>query len=239
MLTHVFPVDFALGKRSARRARVSGPRCLRICKQRSSMQAGKTRPPVLRASNTMLRCSAACGKSRIRTASPRWMSTKACNQSAPSITAQTSLAWTSWRRRVSTSAKSVKWAASVRREKYERSPTCTCSGSAEPDWNRSNGQRADFCPCSPGQGNHRSIRADGQARGGVFRGGFFLPRLMGFGGLLVLDLFANGFAEPAGCFWADVHPEQIFEHLACMAKRHPTSQLDEMALLPGRQGAGK
>jgi hypothetical protein len=46
-------------KRSARRRSTAGPRCLRRCKQRLSMRAGKTRPPELKASNTWLTCSAA------------------------------------------------------------------------------------------------------------------------------------------------------------------------------------
>ena len=71
------------------------------------------------------------------------------------------------------------------------------------------------------------------------RVGFFLPGLLGLGRLLFLNPFADFFAKPAGCFWADGDPEQIFEHPAGMPKRHPTPQLDEMALLPGRQGAGK
>jgi hypothetical protein len=62
---------------------------------------------------------------------------------------------------------------------------------------------------------------------------------MGLGGLLFLDLFAGCDAEPTGCFWTDGHSQQIFQDSASMAKRHPTEELNQMALLPGRQGAGK
>jgi len=101
------------------------------------------------------------------------------------------------------------------------------------------GQRADFCPlCSP-QWDHGPIRADGQAMGGLLRAGFFLPGLLGLGCLLFLTPFADCFAKPAGCFWTDGNPEQLLEDPTRLPKRHPTPELDQMAWLPRRQGAGE
>ena len=101
-------------------------------------------------------CSAAWAKSRMRTASARWSSTRPGSHSAPSWTAQTSVAFSNPRRCVSTRAACSKLSASASREKVGKllrthfpSPIAR---------HLPNHQRLDFCPLAPNQRHHRSIR---------------------------------------------------------------------------------
>jgi hypothetical protein len=106
-------------------------------------------------------------------------------------------------------------------------------------WNLSNGQGTDFCPFAPGQGNHRSIRTDSHARGVFSLLNFFFPGKFRVACVLFLNVFADFFAEPAGCFWADEDSQQVVENLTGMPKWHPTPQAHQMFLLPRSQGARK
>ena len=105
--------------------------------------------------------------------------------------------------------------------------------------NLSDCQGADFCPFSTDQGHHGSIGTDGQATGVLSLVCLFLPRQVRFGSLLLLDSAADFFAQPTSRLPADMDSQEIGQHLAGMAKRHPTGQLHEVPLLARGQSAGK
>lgn len=98
-------------------------------------------------------------------------------------------------------------------------------------------QGTDGCPCFSAEGNHRSIRADHHARGVCSLLGFVLPGTCCVERWLVLNGFADCFAEPAGRFWADEDSQQVVENLTGMPTWHPPPQAPQRFLLPRSQGA--
>ena len=239
VLTNRFLVDFALGQAICHPHQGTWAAMFEHMQTAFKHPCRKHVPRALKASNSWLRCSAACGKSRMRIAS-RAMDVHQGLQPVRSIHHRTDLFGLDHLAPACLHFCQIRKVGSIRQAGEIREvSTWTCSGSAELSRNLSDGQRADFCPFSPGQGNHGSIGADGQARGFSRAAASSFQGSLGFGGLLFLDLFADFFAEPTGCFWADGDPQQIFEDPARMAKRHPTSQLNEMALLPGARVPGR